>query len=111
MTGRIQDKIAIITGAGSGIGEATAIKFAQEGSKVVIAEINAENGKKVWEVDPLGPPARRGLVYWPGKNNKKSRIYFCAQKKLISINPKNGYFVNSFGKKGIVNLKRRCKYH
>lgn len=47
MTGRIQDKIAIITGAGSGIGEATAIKFAQEGAKVVIAEINADNGKKV----------------------------------------------------------------
>ena len=47
MLGRIQDKIAIITGAGSGIGEATAIKFAQEGAKVVIAEINSENGKKV----------------------------------------------------------------
>ena len=47
MSGRIQDKIAIITGAGSGIGEATAIKFAQEGAKVVIAEINSENGKKV----------------------------------------------------------------
>ena len=34
MSGRIQDKIAIITGAGSGIGEATAIKFAQEGQKL-----------------------------------------------------------------------------
>lgn len=42
MSGRIQDKIAIITGAGSGIGEATAIKFAQEGAKVVIAEINSK---------------------------------------------------------------------
>ena len=47
MLGRIQDKIAIITGAGSGIGEATAVRFAQEGAKVVIAEINSENGKKV----------------------------------------------------------------
>ena len=47
MKGRIQDKIAIITGAGSGIGEATAIKFSQEGARVVIAEINSKNGKKV----------------------------------------------------------------
>ena len=37
MSGRIQDKIAIITGAGSGIGEATAIKFAQEGAKVAVS--------------------------------------------------------------------------
>ena len=37
MKGRIQDKIAIITGAGSGIGESTAIKFAREGASVVIA--------------------------------------------------------------------------
>ena len=50
MTGRIQDRVAIITGAGSGIGEATAIRFAQEGAKVVIAEINLENGKKVTDV-------------------------------------------------------------
>jgi len=47
MAGRIQDRVAIITGAGSGIGEATAVRFAQEGAKVVIAEINSENGKKV----------------------------------------------------------------
>ena len=47
MPGKLQDKVAIITGAGSGIGEATAIKFAKEGAKVIIAEINSENGKKV----------------------------------------------------------------
>ena len=47
MHGRLHDKIAIITGAGSGIGEATAKKFAREGAKVVIAEINSESGIKV----------------------------------------------------------------
>ena len=46
MTGRIQDRVAIITGAGSGIGEATAIRFAQEGAKVVIAEIEIISLKK-----------------------------------------------------------------
>ena len=47
MTSRLQDKIAIITGAGSGIGEATAKRFVKEGAKVIIAEINSDNGKKV----------------------------------------------------------------
>ena len=47
MTGRLQNKTAIITGAGSGIGEATAKRFVQEGANVVIAEINSDNGKKV----------------------------------------------------------------
>ena len=41
MTGRLQNKTAIITGAGSGIGEATAKRFVQEGANVVIAEINS----------------------------------------------------------------------
>lgn len=37
---RLQDKVAIITGAGRGIGEATALKFAAEGAKVVISDMN-----------------------------------------------------------------------
>lgn len=41
---RLQQKVAIITGAGSGIGRATAILFAQEGAKVVVADINASSG-------------------------------------------------------------------
>jgi len=37
---RLVDKVSIITGAGSGIGEATAIKFAHEGAKVAVCDIN-----------------------------------------------------------------------
>ncbi len=38
MSGRLAGKIAIVTGAGSGIGRATAIRFAQEGAKLVIGD-------------------------------------------------------------------------
>ncbi len=37
---RLEGKVAIVTGAGSGIGEATAIKFAHEGAKVAVCDIN-----------------------------------------------------------------------
>jgi NAD(P)-dependent dehydrogenase (short-subunit alcohol dehydrogenase family) len=45
--GRLENKIAIVTGATSGIGEATAIRFAQEGAKVVAVGRNASKGAQV----------------------------------------------------------------
>ena len=47
MSNRFESKIVIVTGAASGIGEKTAIKFANEGAKVVVADINKETGSIV----------------------------------------------------------------
>lgn len=46
---RLEDKIAIVTGAGQGIGEGVALKFAEEGAHVVIAEINPETAHRTAE--------------------------------------------------------------
>ncbi|MEX0761478.1 MAG: SDR family oxidoreductase [Dehalococcoidia bacterium] len=47
MTGRLQDKVALITGAGSGIGEASAALFAVEGARVAATDVNLKAAEGV----------------------------------------------------------------
>jgi 3-oxoacyl-[acyl-carrier protein] reductase len=55
---RLKDKKAIVTGAGQGIGQSIALKLAQEGTDVVIAEMNPDTGARTAkEVEALGRKA------------------------------------------------------
>ena len=55
---RLEDKVAIVTGAASGIGKEIARTFARDGAKIVIADLNQEGADAAArELDPSGKRA------------------------------------------------------
>ena len=49
MSGRLHEKVALITGAGSGIGRASALRFSAEGARVVVADFDETGGRATVE--------------------------------------------------------------
>ena len=57
---RLKDRVAIVTGAGSGIGRGCAVRFAEEGADVVVAALHEENGRETCQM--VEKAGRRALL-------------------------------------------------
>ncbi|APG65488.1 short-chain dehydrogenase [Tenacibaculum todarodis] len=84
----VKDKIVIVTGAGSGIGRATAIHFAKFGATVVVSDINTESAQKV--VDEIISNKGKAIV------NKCNVAKFEEVENLVNST------VNEFGKLDVI---------
>lgn len=54
MAGRLEDRVAVVTGGASGIGRACAVRLAQEGADIVVADLKPDAKETVTEIEALG---------------------------------------------------------
>ena len=90
---RLAGKVAFITGGGGGIGRATAERFAEEGAKVVIAEIN----------DGLGEAAARSARARGGQSGGDAHFVHCDVSDRTSVEAAFAETVKRFGKLDILH--------
>ena len=85
MAGRLDTKIALVTGGGSGIGRASARAFAREGAKVVVADVDVEGGEEtVGMIEAAAgepflstppSPRRRKSARWSSEQSKPMAVW------------------------------------
>jgi 3-oxoacyl-[acyl-carrier protein] reductase len=76
---RLKDKVAIVTGAASGFGAGIAERFAEEGAKVAILDINSDGARKMAE--RIG----RGAVAIPADLTKASEVFRAVDETLAAF--------------------------
>ncbi|MHA3772079.1 outer membrane protein assembly factor BamB family protein [Verrucomicrobiota bacterium sgz303538] len=79
-----------------------------------IVAVNASTGQERWRFKPdapasvrgqSDPPARRGLVFWPGDEQASARLIFTAGRWIYALNPETGEAIREFGENGHVAIE------
>jgi NAD(P)-dependent dehydrogenase (short-subunit alcohol dehydrogenase family) len=105
MPGRLQDRIALITGASSGIGRATAILYASEGAKLVCADLNEGTWREAAPSDESNGPTHERIQQAGGE----AIFVMCDVSDPKSVEAAVAAAVEKFGRLDIVRYFRLLK--
>ncbi|KAI9836036.1 MAG: hypothetical protein M1819_001647 [Sarea resinae] len=97
MSGRVQGKVAIVTGSSSGMGRAIALALAKEGAAVVCADLRPDASKKGFEAD-IETPTHEVVL----KNGGKSAFQKCDMSKTDEIKSLVAFTIKTYGKLDIL---------
>lgn len=99
---RLQDKVAIITGGGSGQGKASAIMFAEQGATVIVAEMNEQAGKET--VKQITEAGQQAFFYQTDISDEEN-----VRQLVETVHEKYGKIDTLFNNAGI-GFSARSKY-
>jgi NAD(P)-dependent dehydrogenase (short-subunit alcohol dehydrogenase family) len=79
MTGKLNGRVALVTGAASGIGRSSALAFAEDGAKVVVADILTDQGRDTVDlIESAGGEA----IYVPADVSRRSEVEQLVRKSI-----------------------------
>ena len=102
MSGRLENKVSVITGGGSGIGKSIATRFAGEGSLVYVLEINKESGENT-EKEIRQNGGKVSFIHCDVSDEKSVKN---AIEKAFGQNQKIDILVNNAGVSHIGNIEK-----
>ena len=96
--GMVDGKSALVTGAGAGIGRATALKFAAEGARVIVSDVDAEGGEETVRLIKEA----RGEAFFMRADVSKANEVDALIKKAVATYGKLDCACNNAGIEGII---------
>jgi len=81
----LKDKVALVTGAASGIGRAIALRFSNEGASIIIADANGKAAQETLSLIQSGGGSAEVVIFDVGSPEAVAEAYECVKKKFRRI--------------------------
>jgi NAD(P)-dependent dehydrogenase (short-subunit alcohol dehydrogenase family) len=104
MAGRLEQKVALVTGGGSGIGRASAVAFAREGAKIAVSDIHITGGEETVRLIQ----AAGGTALFVQADVSRAADVEALVKKVVEVYGRLDCALNNAGIQGEIRQTAEC---